>query len=106
MGNGVKEKQALAVGYWAAVSLPDGAAPMRSYVGEINAVDDRGIRLTLIDWLSGTAYGFDVFIPWANIQSALVAISADEISMFMPESSRWQACMNRAVVRKESIGCE
>ena len=47
--------------------------PLRCYVGQVQAVDAQGIRLTLIDWLVGMADDFDVFVPWRHIESAFIA---------------------------------
>ena len=63
----------IAVGYWIAVVLPPRHRPLRCYVGQVQAVDAQGIRLTLIDWLVGMADDFDVFVPWRHIESAFIA---------------------------------
>lgn len=45
----LKDKnQTIAVGFWMAVTLREGTAPLLSYVGQVQAVDERGIRSALI----------------------------------------------------------
>jgi hypothetical protein len=82
------------VGYWAAVSLCPDAAPLRCYVGQVDAVDQRGIRLTLVDWLSGTPSGWDLFAPWEQITSMLVATPDHDVQSFGEATSTWQTKMN------------
>jgi hypothetical protein len=36
---------------------------MRCYVGEVQAVTDAGIRMTMIDWLFGMSAGLDLCGP-------------------------------------------
>jgi hypothetical protein len=37
------------------------------YVGEVQAVNERGIRITAIDWIIGSFTGADFYFPWDNI---------------------------------------
>lgn len=55
--------QTLAVGFWVAITLAEGMAPLRSYVGKVQAVDEHGMRLTLIDWFTMSATVYDLFVP-------------------------------------------
>lgn len=83
----------IAVGYWLAVVLPPDTAPLRCYVGQVQAVDVQGIRLTLVDWLSGMADGFDVFVPWRHIQSAFIATPEHDLHDFARRAGQWQDAM-------------
>lgn len=82
------------VGYWIAVTLAKDTAPLRSYVGQVESVDEHGIRLTLIDWISGEASGFDFFVPWSHLQSALIATPQHNMEHFSAEARKWQEAIN------------
>src|SRR5260221_10271229 len=80
-------------GYWVAVCLHPGAAPIRVYVGQIQAVDERGVRLTLIDWLVGQACGDDFFAPWSSIASSLMATPEHDLGLFLKAAGKFQTAM-------------
>lgn len=44
-------------GFWVACTLKPGSAPLDVYVGQVQDVDARGLRITLVDWLIGKAVG-------------------------------------------------
>ena len=81
------------VGYWMAVVLPPDTAPSRCYIGEVQAVDAHGIRLTLIDWMVGMADDFDVFVPWRHIESAFIATPEHDLQEFGRRAGHWQEVM-------------
>ena len=81
-------------GYWMALTLTRGSAPLRSYVGQVQAIDDHGIRLTLIDWPTGIAAGNDLFVSWKNLQVSLVATQEHSIEVFIKSAEKWQGEMN------------
>lgn len=81
-------------GHWVALTLKAGAAPLRVYVGEVQAVDGRGVRITLIDWVVGTADSWDFFAPWESVSSALVATPDHAIGRFGAAGSDWQRAMS------------
>ncbi|MGH7781070.1 MAG: hypothetical protein ACREQR_14730 [Candidatus Binataceae bacterium] len=83
----------LRVGWWVAVTLKAGAAPLRCYAGEIQAIDDRGLRLTLIDWFSGMAASWDLFIPHSSLESALVCTDQHDSRSFGEAAGNWQEHM-------------
>jgi hypothetical protein len=56
-----------------ALVLHQPVAGLACYVGEVQTVDARGVRLTLVD---GPLTGFDFFAPWTNVEGALVATAA------------------------------
>lgn len=85
-----KAKRCIETGMWIALTMAANSAPLRCYVGEVQAVDDCGVRITLIDWIVGAACGYDFFAPWAQIVSALVATSEHDLSGFGKEAARWQ----------------
>ena len=87
-------KQVLENGWLVAVCLKPDTAPSRCYVGQIEAGDERGIRLTLADWISGTFSGNDFFVPWSNITSALVATPDHNTEMFMESAMAFQTKCN------------
>ncbi len=114
MSNESKGRKAhtLEVGYWVALSLRAGAAPLSCYVGQIEATDERGVRITLVDWIMGTASGYDLFVPWSEITAALVATPEQDEKGFAERASKWQQSMAKlrspepAEVEKEPKGKE
>jgi hypothetical protein len=89
-----KREVALKSGWWVAVTLKPGTAPLRSYVGCIQEMDAQGLRLTLVDWFTGVAGGWDLYIPHSNLESALVATDAHDVESFREASAKWQNKMN------------
>lgn len=62
-------------GFFVALTLKEGANSMRCHVGEVQTVDDYGVRITYVDWVIGRCSGWDFFAPWDSIASAQVATS-------------------------------
>lgn len=81
-------------GFWIAATLKKDSAPLRVYVGEVQEVDDRGIRITLIDWIIGNASGWDMFIPWTSLEAALVATPDHHPQGFADRAAQWQEAMH------------
>ena len=78
-----------------AVVLRPDAAPLRCYVGEVQAVDDRGLRITCMDWFIGQFSGFDVFAPWSQITAVQVATEEHSLEGDgMDKFAAWQNMMN------------
>ena len=46
------------------------------YVGEVQAVDERGIRITGMDWFVGECVGMDWWFPWSDIAAMEIATDA------------------------------
>jgi hypothetical protein len=84
----------LKVGWWAALTLKAGVAPLRCYVGQIQALDTEGVRITLVDWFSGIASGYDFYVPHRNIESALVCTEQHDLDGFGERAGKWQAQMD------------
>lgn len=63
----------LAPGFWVALCLHPGTAPRRSYAGKVEAIDERGVRVALLDLVTRAPSGTHFFAPWASIASSLVA---------------------------------
>lgn len=68
-----KKDLALAPGWAVAVALREPVSGLACWVGEIQALDERGLRLTLVDWIIGSFTGWDFFIPWDNVVAVKVA---------------------------------
>jgi hypothetical protein len=85
-----KNDKGLAIGYWVALTLKPDAAPLRAYVGQVQALDQYGVRITLVDWLTGGAHGYDFFATWDSISSALVATPDHDIDNFGERARWWQ----------------
>lgn len=84
----------LEAGYWVAMGVAQGAAPGRCYVGQIQAIDAYGVQITLVDWLSGQADNWDVFVPWPCVQAVLIATPAHDRTRFRDAASEWQSTMH------------
>ncbi len=80
-------------GYLVALSLSENAAPLRSYVGEVQEVDSKGIRITLIDWIIGNFSHDDLFISWTNIEASLIATPEHDRGLFIESAIKWQTSM-------------
>jgi hypothetical protein len=80
-------------GWWVALTLKPGTAPLRCYVGQIQALSDDGIRLTLADWFSGMATGYDFYVPNRNVESALVCTEEHDLKGFGDHAGKWQTAM-------------
>jgi hypothetical protein len=87
-------KPLLKVGWWAALNLKPDVAPRRCYVGQIQAISDDGIRITLVDRISGLADGHDLYIPHRNIESALVCTEEHDFEGFGDDAGKWQTNMD------------
>lgn len=87
------DNRTLAPGFWVAVTLAENAAPLRSYVGQIQAVDGHGIRLKLVDWLVGAACGDDLYVPWGAIRAGLISTPPHDQDDFLGRAEQWQAKM-------------
>ena len=59
-------------------------------VGQIQQVDERGIRITHIDWLTGDCTGMDHWIPWSGIREMVVATDQHH-----PQTFDWAAEQSR-----------
>jgi hypothetical protein len=83
----------LEAGYWVALTLREDTAPLRVYVGQVQDVDERGVRITLVDWFVGLPASWDFFAPWDSIVSALVATPDHATDRFADAASDWQSQM-------------
>jgi hypothetical protein len=77
-----------------ALSLAAQTAPMRCYVGKVVYLGKDGVRIRLMDRSTGCSCSFDVFVPWRNVESALVATTDHDTSDFGDEAEHWQMRMN------------
>jgi len=78
------------IGFFVALTLKQDTAPLDCYVGKVQAVSSTHIRITLIDWIIGTANSWDLSIPMTNIDSALVATPEHDIKSFGEAAAEWQ----------------
>ena len=83
-----------------AVTLKRDAAPMRCHVGEVQAVGERGLRITKMDWIVGRSTGLDVFMPWSQVTSIKVATEEHSLDKGGIDSfGQWQTEMNKMVAK-------
>jgi hypothetical protein len=52
-----------------------------------------GVRITLADWIVGKPTGYDLFVPWTNLESALIATPAHSVRDFAKEAAKWKKRM-------------
>ncbi|WP_329054082.1 hypothetical protein OG738_13565 [Amycolatopsis sp. NBC_01488] len=86
----------LAPGYWVGIALREPVSGSRYWVGEVQELDDHGLRLTLIDWIVGTATGWDFYVPWDNVLGAHVATPEHDLRQFGEEAGQFQTRHNEA----------
>jgi predicted GIY-YIG superfamily endonuclease len=65
--NGDDTPRSIEPGFCVGVALREPIGGMKYYVGEVQAVDDLGIRVSSIQWMIGTFTGFDEWFPWSNV---------------------------------------
>jgi hypothetical protein len=82
--------ETLEPGLWVALTLRPNTAPSRCYVGQVEAVDDKGVRIRLVDRLSTKAPGTDFFTTWESISAALVAPAFADLDLWWVEALKWQ----------------
>lgn len=58
--------------------------------GEVQATDEHGVRLTLVDWLMGDMVGWDIFLPWNQILNAVIATTAHDQRGFVAYAGKEQ----------------
>ena len=87
-----------------AVVLKPGSAPLRCYIGEVQAVDDRGLRITCMDWIIGQFCGLDVFAPWPQITAIQVATEEHSLQSGdgMKQFATWQETMEGAEAQRDN----
>jgi hypothetical protein len=90
----------LNVGHWVAVTVRETIAPLKCYVGKIEAKDDHGIRMTLIDWVTGAPASWDLFLPYSSIECALVATAEHDVEGFVEAAGKWQTRVNKIASEK------
>lgn len=88
-------------GYWVALTLHEGVAPLTCYVGQVEEVDEQGVRLTLVDWMLGAAMGLDLFVPWREIRVALVATPDHSMDKFLDDAAKWQTAVLKSTEAAE-----
>ena len=53
------------------------------FVGEVQAVDKHGGRVTLVDWFVGSFSSWDVFVPWREIKETWIATPEHHVGQFL-----------------------
>lgn len=77
-----------------AITLPPGLSKSNVFVGRVQAVDEHGVRITLIDWITGTFTSHDAYFPWRNIELAMVATEDDDEDLSIEKFAKWQELVN------------
>lgn len=77
-------------GHWVALAMTSTAVGgYRCWIGQVQAVDEHGVRLTQADGATGRPSGFDVYAAWPSIAGALVATKDHFLDQFGDESIRF-----------------
>lgn len=82
----------LEVGFVVAL-ITDLPTRTKCYVGEVQAIDDLGVRVTLVDWIIGDFCREDLFVPWVHLIGA--AVWTEEHSIDRGDLARWQNDVHR-----------
>lgn len=83
-------------GYICTFSIKKGLFPLCSYVGQVQAVDKFGVRITLMDWVMGAFLGFDLFLAWDVIHGDMVM--TEEHDHDGDAMAKWQTNIKNAQV--------
>ncbi len=85
--SGERLRFGLEVGFVVALvtDLPGG---LQCFVGEVQAIDDLGVRITLVDWIVGMFNSRDLFVTWHHVLGA--SVWTEEHSIFPGELERVQ----------------
>ena len=88
--------ETIKMGYLVAVGLVPGTAPRNCYVGRVEAVDEYGVRINLVDWddkLDTVRVGMeDLFVTWASVTSILVCTEEEPKRRFLKEKApKWKS---------------
>ncbi len=88
--------QVIKPGYYVAISLEPGTAPSSCYIGEVQAVDEYGIRINQVHWDDDldvvVRHTEDFFVPWIGVTSMLVCTEEQPTRRFIRDkATAWQA---------------
>jgi hypothetical protein len=86
-------------GWGVAIILRQPINGLACYVGEVQATDERGLRVTLIDWISGTFTGMDWCFGWADI--AAMEVCTDQHSGWDPGKTQAKANYHAGMTTRE-----
>lgn len=86
----VGDARTLQIGFWLAIAVLPGTGQNPCIVGQLQALDERGLRITLVDWIGGRADSWDYFVPWAHIGSMLVCTPAHSLELFGEDAAAFQ----------------
>ena len=92
------KSQVIQPGYYVAIFLVPGTAPLVCYIGLVQAVDEYGVRINPAHWdedLDVIAVNTeDFFVPWANITSMLVCTDKQPSRRFLRDKApEWRAAV-------------
>jgi hypothetical protein len=73
---------------WVVALMTDWPTGVKCYVGEVQAVSDIGIRLTLVDWFSGGFEREDIVVPWGHMIGS--AVWTDQHEKTRASLEKWQ----------------
>ena len=87
---------AVKAGFYIAVGLVPGTAPRCCYIGQVQAVDEYGVRINPVEWEEKLdvvhVHTEDMFFPWVNISSMLVGTEHQPERRFVRDRGpAWQA---------------
>ncbi|TVT50729.1 hypothetical protein FNH05_15295 [Amycolatopsis rhizosphaerae] len=78
--------EGLVPGYWVRLTLREPVGEEKRPVGQVEYVDEHGIRLSLLDGVTGEAESWDFYAPWTNVLGAVVATPNHDVRRFVEET--------------------
>lgn len=88
----VGERNSLEPGFWVLMMLDANIAPWPTLIGEIQAVDGYGVRITRMDRQTKKAEGWDAMIPHDYILSVpMVGTPDHDLELFKIEAEEIEA---------------
>lgn len=94
-------KRILEAGWGVAIILRRPINGNACYVGEVQACDDRGIRISAMDWLIGMCVDMDWWFPWTDI--AAMEVSTDQHSGWDPGLTQARANRHAGLISEEEF---
>jgi len=94
----MEEARPIEKGYWMALTTTPHSGPSLTYVGQVQAIDEHGIRLTLIDWPTRTAAGHDLFVSWKNLRASLIGTAKHDVNLFLESAEQWQEIIDNNII--------
>lgn len=91
-----KSTAVLEVGWAIAVVMERPIGTGYCHVGEVQAIDERGFRITLMDWVVGQFIHDDFYIPWSNVRGMSICTDDHDFGLWSKDIGDYQKRINEA----------